>query len=258
MSVSEHDLEQQFDEQFEPQDEPQEPQLEEEPQEPTEQLVRVGEQDIPVSRLEPYVRFMEWANRNPGGWEELVKWESGENVLVPSDAITYDDDDTPQQEEDDEFLDPEVARLKAELDELRNTVFEAQNDSAQRAEIEHRASFGRGFQAFVSDKGNLSEQDLERILMTARDNRLVETYCARDPYNQPEAVRRALEAAYRIEFFDRSQAEAGRRMASAVRNGRRAASGNGRTSQPRSAPDPQSPDEHFAAMVAAIKEARES
>lgn len=244
-------LEQQPLEDLEPEvTEPEEPEVEPEAEpesEPAAQFVEYEGERIPVEDFRAYVQFSQWVAQNPEAWQELQEWEQGKRPLVePQQQF-------PDEEEFEFESDPRYDRLQSEIQELKQNLNQVGQVATWREEQARREALQAGIATFSERHPDLPQEDWDKLFVSARDHMLIANYIARDPYNPVEAVNRALEAAYKIEFYDRAtNAGATQAVDDINRKRRAAAAATSRAAAPKPTPEETGTREAMVKDIAAI------
>lgn len=213
-----------------------------EPQEPSP-FVEIDGQQVPVEEVRRAAAFIDWTTRNPDKWDELQRWERGEAVLTEPKYI--DEEDVWEADDD-----PRYNALQKELQDLKASLQEVGQVTGWREQQAHAQALQSGIATFQEQHPELNEQDWDKLLYSTRDHRFIENYVARDPYNPVAAVHRALEAAYKLEFYDRASSNgATQAVDDLARKRRAAAAATTRASVPR-----QSEDEDKGTLAGIIRD----
>lgn len=201
--------------------------------------------------LAPYARVAQWAQTmsetNPRAWERIVEWERNgydDAVLAPpAPAAAGDAEDLD--------LDPDVSRLREEMADLRDRL-------QTREHRESVQTLQRGAQSFRSAHADVTDDDLTHLWEVIHRRNLLPGFVDDAP-DELTGVQDALEAAYRIEYFDRARDTGRRQVVKDIRDRRRAAAvGSSARSAPRVEPEPKTSQDRQQGLLASIREAMES
>jgi hypothetical protein len=188
--------------------EPEAPEVEEAPEpeptpepQPEPEFIEFGGQKIPAQAFQSTKRFMDWVDQNPAVWDDLVAWEKGEKILVPSEEY----EEVPETEDETfDYDDPQYQRLQQEVGGLSQRYAQIEQTLQQQVMQSNWDAMVTGMGAFYKAHPDLGEPELNKLLECIKDHQLVAVYKEKDPHNPADVMRRALETAYRIEFFDRA------------------------------------------------------
>ncbi len=197
--------------------------------------------------------FLDWTKRNPDGWEQLLAWERGENVIVPRTYL-----DQPQRTQA-QALEDEPTDYYSEdyLKGLRRGLDDLSRKFDQRVQLEAKAAVDEGVSRFRKSHEDLEAKDLAQVMQFVYERGLLNSIP--EDLSSPaksSAVEQRFEEAYRSVFYDRTHQEAARQVVNDLSARRRAASSSSQAaSTPRVEPAPSTPEEKRAAYVDAFAQA---
>lgn len=196
-------------------------------------------------------RFRAWLAANPQRQEDLVAWERGERVMVPTafePEDSYQTWNAPQNAQtrqelpdDDEYLTDEERKIR----DLEARMVAYERSQAEARAQEDRDIIDAGFRTFREQHPEIDAEGFQSILLTIRDKGWMQglNQTQMSQTQRWQAVQNLAEDAYRIVYFQQAQElarqEAQSSITKQVRARRRAASAGGTSpSVPRSEPDP--------------------
>lgn len=187
--------------------------------------------------LVPIARAAQWARTNPDLWDRIVDQIEGPGPTP-----------TPPIPDDEEYVDPDVAALRAELSELRTS-------HEQRVARDVARSVRRAATTFRGDHNDVDDALMERLWLHIRDNDWLPGYVDRAD-DEHDGTVAALSDAYRVLTYDNVRQHGARDAVQQIRARRRAAAASTReTSSRREEPTPQTSEERKNALVADLRDA---
>jgi hypothetical protein len=213
--------------------------------EPTPDYIELDGRRFTQAQLSPYVRFMDWAKSNPQGFDDLEAWERGDKVMVAKEQVQPSP--APASTElDDDFLSPALKEeLKASRD-FRQAWY-------SEREAERKAAIDAGTQRFFAQYGDMSPDEVQEVLRTARDNEMIRIQLSRAPHDKVQAVEVALKQAMMLAFPDRAEQKIHDKVVTDLAAKRKAAAATGTSvSAPRVEQEPEDPHQ---AMIEEIRAA---
>ena len=234
-----------------------------EPEEVLEEVVEPVEPEAPRTyefegreltpeQVQIALNFNEYVEAHPQEYQDLLEWQQGRKVLVDPNEFQQQNDEEYEEPEE-EFVDDEYEQMRSEMAEMAQRIESLGQDYGTRVEMERRNALLAGVNGFRQEHEDLSQADMERVFLKTRDSGLIQSYLQRDPYNPSEAVKYALEDAYKLEFWNRAGAQ---QYVTDQRTRRRAASvGTNGGSVTRAEPQPTTPQERQAAITKEIADA---
>lgn len=197
-------------------------------------------------------RFLDWTKQNPEGWNQILGWERGENVIVPRSFLDTQNQtqSAPVDEEPTDYYSEDY------LKGLHSKITGLEHQFNQRMALEARAAVDEGVSRFQTKHTDLEASDFSQVVQFVYDRGLLNSIP--DDLSSPAkstAVEQRFEEAYRAVFYDRSREQATRQVVSDMNARRRASSSSSAASTPRVEPAPSTPQEQRAAYVDAIAQA---
>lgn len=221
-----------------------------EPEEPEPEQPQTVERS--PEEMDAALRTLRWAQENPERWEKILHWEQQGYVDYAPPPSEPARRETEDEEIDDDLLDPTTKQMQQRLERLEQEL-----ESERRFETQQ--AFEGGLKEFRGRYDSLDDTQFDKVLQTASDLKLVEQF-ARKFGRTPEAMDRALDAAYKMTFFDearqQTEQQAREEVAKEARKRKRASAvGQGSGSASRAPAEPKTRDERIKVMSEEIAEA---
>lgn len=205
-------------------------------------VVQIGGRDFQAEDLEKVVAFADWAKENPEAWLQLQELENqAVTELQPLPTV---------ESEEDEWVDPElrIAKLEGQIGALLQ-------ERMTQTKTEVSASLQTGIAEFQAKHPELPEPEVDQVLVELRDLGLLPRFREKYAGRPVEAVTEALEAAYRVKFYDRAPSRQPATESESRARRRAAAVAPSNVSAPRIDPEPETKEERKQALVSDIREA---
>lgn len=170
------------------------------PEDAPPSLIRIGDVDYTPEQVTKAINIANWANRlNPTQAQFVDDVLLGRiNPYQPQPAAVAPPTAPAEPEED--YIDPraaaEIARINAELAQLKQSSFNVQQMEAERARADWMASVDRGVEAYAK-RMNLNTQEVQSLSQITADMGIVPALAAKyQGQDQALAIQEAMDIAY--------------------------------------------------------------